>query len=173
MNRKIRPARADDLPRLVAIEVAAGAPFRSLGMDSVADDAPPAIDHLASFQSAGRAWVVPDDDDLPAAYLLLAVVDGAAHIEQVSVDPAFAHRGLGRDLVEHAARWAEAAGHTALTLTSFAEVPWNGPYYQRLGFCVVAAEEQGPGLRGLREQEAARGLDRWPRVAMRRSLRGG
>lgn len=55
-----------------------------------------------------------------------------------------------------------------LRLTTFAEVPWNGPYYARLGFEVLPAERLTEGLRAIRATEAAKGLDAWPRVVMRR-----
>ena len=61
-------------------------------------------------------------------------------------------------------------GLPALTLTTFAYVPWNAPYYARCGFRVLDDAEITPGLRAIREQEAALGLDRWPRVCMRRDL---
>lgn len=57
-----------------------------------------------------------------------------------------------------------------MTLTSFALAPWNAPYYARLGFVVISAAEQPPELREIRRIEAERGLDTWPRVAMRRQL---
>ena len=76
--------------------------------------------------------------DFPVApalgYLVLDVVDDAAHVEQVSVDPAAARQGIGRALLGHAARWAVGEGFRALTLTAYLDVPWNGPYYERLGF---------------------------------------
>src|SRR6476646_10082429 len=53
----IRLARRDDLPALREVERAAGAPFRDVGMDAVADDEPPSIEELAVFQQDGRAWV--------------------------------------------------------------------------------------------------------------------
>jgi N-acetylglutamate synthase-like GNAT family acetyltransferase len=109
-------------------------------------------------------------DGPPVAYLLTGSVDGNAHIEQVSVHPAAAHRRIGRALIEHVARRERAAGVPALTLCTFAEVPWNAPYYARLGFRVLRAEELTPGLRLLRAAEARAGLDRWPRVCMRREL---
>lgn len=59
---------------------------------------------------------------------------------------------------------------TALTLTTFSDVPWNRPYYERLGFRVLDEVELSPGLRRIRREEAQRGLDRWGRVAMRRRL---
>ena len=58
----------------------------------------------------------------------------------------------------------------ALTLTTFRDVPWNAPYYRRCGFRVLDEQEWTPGLRAIREREAGHGLDRWPRVCMRRDL---
>lgn len=166
----IRPARLEDLALLRELERAAGAPFRDLGMTAIADDDPPSIAELADFQQDGRAWVAVDDADRPVGYLLVSVVDGAAHVEQISVHPEHARRGRGRALLQTALTWAARQGLYAMTLTTFAEVPWNGPYYQRLGFRVLAEEELGEGLRRVRKQEAARGLDTWPRVAMRRQV---
>jgi Acetyltransferase (GNAT) family len=75
------------------------------------------------------------------AYLLADLVDGTMHIEQVSVHPDCARRGVGRSLLEHAAGRASAAGLPALTLTTFSEVPWNAPYYERCGFRRLAGSE--------------------------------
>lgn len=79
-----RPARSDELPLLVEIERAAGAMFRDLGMDGVADDDPGSVEELAAFQRGGRVPVYPDAQGRPVAYLLLGVIDGYAHVEQVS-----------------------------------------------------------------------------------------
>ena len=78
--------------------------------------------------------------------------------------------GLGRQLIETASAWAQGRRLTALTLTTFAEVPWNAPYYARLGFHVVPQEDLTAGMRGIRDREAARGLDAWPRVSMSRAV---
>ncbi len=143
-------------------------------MAAIADDDPPTMEDLEAYQAQGRAWVATDDeagDDVAVAYLLVDVVDGAAHIEQVSVDPAHARQGLGRRLIETVAIWAAGQGLDAVTLTTFAEVPWNAPYYARLGFTVVPDAEVGPGLLAVRRHERELGLDAWPRVTMRRPLR--
>jgi GNAT superfamily N-acetyltransferase len=166
----IRAARRDDLALLVEIERAAGETFRSLGMDSVADDDPGSVEELTSYAEGGRALVAADADDRPVGYLLLDVVDGAAHVEQVSVHPDHARRGLGRGLIERAASWASAHGLHALTLTTYVDVPWNGPYYERLGFRYLSPDEETPGLRAIRDRERASGLDAWPRACMSRSL---
>jgi GNAT superfamily N-acetyltransferase len=166
----IRSARGDELDKLRELERAAGSIFRQLGMDAVADDEPPSIAALAVLQAAGRAWVSTDEADEPVAYMLVQIIDASAHIEQVSVHPRAARQGLGRALIETAAAWARQHGLKALTLTTYRDVPWNLPYYQRLGFHVVDDPQITPGLRRVRAQEADAGLDRWPRVVMRRSL---
>ena len=167
----IRGARVDDFPALRELERAAGTAFRELGMDDVADDEPPAIADLAVFQADGRAWVFADDADTPIAYLLVQHVDGNAHIEQVSVHPGHARKGLGRALIDAAGVWAEHHGLAALTLTTYANVPWNAPYYERLGFEALTDHQLSEGLRRIGEHEADRGLARWPRVTMRRPVR--
>ncbi|MEV4145129.1 GNAT family N-acetyltransferase [Amycolatopsis sp. NPDC049691] len=166
----IRLARPDDLPALIDVEREAGGLFRAVDMAAIADDDPGSVAELAVYQADGRAWVAVDDDDRPVAYLVAEVVDGHAHVEQVSVRPSHARRGLGRALIETLAEWAVARGLPALTLTTFAAVPWNAPYYERLRFRVLADAEIGAGLRAIRRAEAARGLDAWPRVAMIRPL---
>ncbi|MEV6876968.1 GNAT family N-acetyltransferase [Amycolatopsis sp. NPDC051128] len=166
----IRLARPDDLPALIDIEREAGGLFRDVGMTAIADDDPGSVAELAKYQADGRAWVSVDDGDRPVAYLVAEVVDGHAHVEQVSVRPSHARRGLGSALIETLAAWAVSRGLPALTLTTFAAVPWNAPYYERLRFRVLEDAEIGDGLREIRRAEVARGLDAWPRVAMIRPL---
>ncbi|MGH3123918.1 MAG: GNAT family N-acetyltransferase [Streptosporangiaceae bacterium] len=167
---RIRAAGGPELPALQDIERAAGLAFRSIGMPEIAENEPPALDELATYQRAGRAWVTVGKNGRLVAYLLADLVDGNLHVEQVSVHPDCARRGVGRALLEHAAGRASAAGRPALTLTTFSEVPWNAPYYERCGFRRLGEAELTPGLREIRCLEAGHGLDRWPRVCMRRDL---
>ncbi|MDN3351576.1 GNAT family N-acetyltransferase [Actinomadura sp. DC4] len=170
---RIRAVRGDELPILQQIERAAGESFRDIGMAEIADDEDFPLEVLEAYRRAGRAWVAADDgptDDRPVAYLIADLVDGNLHIEQVSVHPDSARRGIGRTLLDHAASRAAADGMPALTLTTFTDVPWNAPYYERCGFRSLEEAELTPGLRAVRDHEAAHGLDRWPRVCMRRDL---
>jgi GNAT superfamily N-acetyltransferase len=167
---RIRAVRRDEFSVLRDIEWAAGAAFRDVGMPEVADDEPFSDEELGRYAHAGRAWVAVDDADVPVAYLLADVVDGNLHVEQVSVHPRCARRGVGRELLDHLAGVARAERVPALTLTTFTEVPWNAPYYARCGFHPMTEGMIGPELRAVRAREAAHGLDRWPRVCMRRPL---
>ncbi|MEU5320761.1 GNAT family N-acetyltransferase [Streptomyces sp. NPDC021056] len=166
----IRAVRLDELTVLQDIEWAAGQCFRDIGMPEIADDEPLTLGELARYHHAGMAWVATDDADTPVAYLIADLVDGNLHVEQVSVHPDSAHRGIGRLLLDHLAAHATSQGVPALTLTTFTEVSWNAPYYARLGFRILDDSNHTPGLREIRRREAAHGLDRWPRACMRREL---
>ncbi|GAB3694048.1 GNAT family N-acetyltransferase [Saccharopolyspora tripterygii] len=165
----IRSANEADVALLRQLERDAGRAFAPLGMDLVAEDEPPSPETLRSYVAAGRAWVHVAGTT-PLAYLIADVVDGCAHVEQVTVHPEHAGRRIGLGLIEHLAAWARFRGLPALTLTTFTEVPWNGPYYLRCGFRYLSDSEITPGLREIRAAETRAGLDAWPRACMRREL---
>jgi len=166
----IRPPSTDELPALRTIEWLAGERFRDVGLPEVADDEPPPLGVLARYARDGRCWVAVDDTDSPIGYVLVDSVDGNAHVEQVSVDPAHQGSGVGRALMERVSAWARESGMPALTLTTFDDVPWNAPLYRHLGFRVLGEDELGPGLRAVRDAETAHGLDPARRVCMRLEL---
>ena len=165
----IRPPAADELARLVEIEAAAGQAFADHGMPEIAADDPGSPEELEAYRRAGRAWIAADGDG-PVAYLLAAEVDGCLHVEQVSVDPAHAGRGIGAALIDHLAGVARAERRPALMLTTFRDIPWNAPYYARLGFTELPQGEWGPQLRALVAHEATAIPGDHPRVAMIRRL---
>jgi len=166
----IRASTPADGDRLRAIERAAGERFRAVGLPEIADDEPPPTEVLADYAVAGRSWVAQDPDGRVIGYVIVDVVDGDAHIEQVTVDPDQQGRGVGRALVDHVRSWAAGAGMGAVTLTTFRDVPWNAPLYRHLGFSDLADDELGPELRAVRAAEAAHGLDPARRVCMRMDL---
>lgn len=166
----IRPARPDDGPALRALELAAGEQFRDIGMGDIADHDPPSLDTFARYAREGRSWVAADEDDGPIGFVLVDEVDDAAHIEQVSVHPYWQGHGVGRALIDQAEAFAVANRTSSLTLTTFADVPWNRPLYEHLGFVVLAEDELTPELRALRDDETAHGLDPATRVCMRRPV---
>ena len=166
----IRPARLDDLERVQAIEAAAGEAFRSIGMDTVADDEPPNLDELAAYVRSGRAWVAADGNDEPVGYILVEEIDSCVHIAQVSVHPRHARQKIGSRLIQTAACWGAANELTEMTLTTFEHVPWNAEYYRRLGFRTVPEELWTEGLRLVVEREAVLDLAAWPRVVMKKRI---
>ena len=166
-----RLAREGDLRWLQEVEIAAGRLFLEVGMPEIAGDEPLSIEHLDDYRTAGRAWVIDDAAATPVAYVLADVLDGHAHVEQVSVHPDAAGRALGARLIDEVAAWARASAMPAVTLTTFRGVPWNAPYYARLGFRVLGDDEIGPELRArCVDEQRLHGLDPAQRVCMRREV---
>ena len=166
MTRSIRRASSGDLHLLAAVEVAAGVRFRELGLDSIADDPGPTAAELAPHVDDGTIWVAETGDGV-VGYATASIVDGEGHLDQVSVVPGAGGMGFGFGLITKVHDWAASEGLPSVTLTTFRDVQWNGPYYERLGYLTLADNELGPELRAIRHAEIEAGLDVLPRVAMR------
>ena len=164
----IRTPRITELELLQDIERDAGQAFAEIGMGEIADAEPLSVAELEQFRRDGRAWIATDARDVAIAYLLSTVVDRCAHIEQVSVARSARSRGIGALLIDHLGQTATAEGREWVTLTTFRDVPWNAPYYQRLGFTTVNIPGQGRELADLVAREASSSLGGFPRVAMKR-----
>ena len=165
----VRPAREADVAPLPAMQVAAGGLFRDLDMDLVADGPAPDVALFDAAQVAGRLLVALVEEQV-VGFVRLEVLDGALHVEQVTVAPGFGGRGIGRRLMVAAEHLARQTGCGRLTLTTFRDVPFNGPFYASLGWQVIPQDDLSPGLAAARREEADAGLDEWPRQAMVRHL---
>ena len=166
MAVEIRPLRTDDAAFTPEIERRAGEAFRDVGLPEIAEHEPYSPNELEEYIEAGRAWAAIVDGRV-IGYVLVEVVAGNAHVEQVSVHPDHQGQGAGRALMDRARQWAAETNRPAVTLTTFADVPWNRPLYERLGFVVLREDEIGPELAAVREHEATLGLDPSIRVCMR------
>lgn len=157
----VRVARPEEYARLRSIELEADDLYLTVGIGPFpVDDVHDRLDEMAVVFAAG---------DPPVGFVGVELLDGEAHIDQLSVLAAEGGRGTGRALLDEAIRWARHAGLPAVTLTTFRDVPWNAPFYRRVGFEVVTEPASGLGER--RADERAEGFDRFgTRVAMRLTL---
>jgi GNAT superfamily N-acetyltransferase len=149
----IRVARPDDLAALPIIERAAAAVFRTTPYAHLADDDLVSADEVDLAHE--YVWVVVDGADRPIAFAIVHLLSESVHLHELDVHPDYARQGLGR-LIATIADWARGA--TALTLTTFDDMPWNGPYYARLGFRTLDLATLSPGLQAVRQGEAEAGL---------------
>ena len=129
---------------------------------------------MAWFDQAARErrlWTaVTRASGLPVGFALVTIVDGSAHLHEMDVHPDHGRRGLGTALVGAVVEWARGKRFSCVTLTTFRHLPWNGPFYRRLGFEALSPAELTPGLARLLDQEVRDGLDGSKRVAMRLDL---
>ena len=166
----IRDATARDIAAMQDIEVDAGGRFAEAGLPQIAADPPPTAAELSPYVRSGTAWIAIDESRQPMGYALGSVVDDHAHLDQVSVARRAQGLGVGRALIERVARWGNHHGLGAITLTTFRDIPFNGPLYAHLGFSELAPDEWGPELAAIRAAERSAGLDLAPRIAMRRVI---
>lgn len=172
MTLVIRPAGIEDLPTIQSIERASAQRF--LGwMDAIAADDPTSLDTLAARCATGDLLVVSDVSASSAplvGFVMFRPVDDSMYIEQIDVLPAFGRRGIGATMLDAVAQRARGKGFTRLTLSTFREIPWNAPYYRRLGFTDLIDGHLTPGLSKVRREHQARGLDENARVFMAQAL---
>lgn len=161
----IRAARRQDIPRLQEIERAAATRFAEVGLPAAT--ALPLVDahsHAVAIDEA-RTLVVLDAEHAPVAFAIVERTPDAVHLREIDVVPEAGGLGLGRRLIERVIADARAAGARAVTLTTFRDIPFNAPYYARLGFRIVA-DADDERLGAIRSAERAAGIDIAPRVAM-------
>ena len=165
---RITAARANDLPLLPAVELAAARLLAGHAPESVVTETT-SDGELKEALLLGHLWVALADD-VPVGFAHVKVLEPTvAHLEEIDVHPEHGRRGLGTKLVMAVCAWAARDGYRSVTLTTFRDLPWNMPFYARLGFQVIVPEEFSPALRSVIEDETRRGLDPRRRVAMRRT----
>jgi GNAT superfamily N-acetyltransferase len=101
-----------------------------------------------------------------AGFLIAQPFSRELHIWEMDVAPAFQGQGIGAGLVRAAQIDARNTGFKALTLTTFRDLPWNAPFYARLGFEEVTALDAHPRLAGELANEVDDGLPADRRCAM-------
>jgi ribosomal protein S18 acetylase RimI-like enzyme len=158
---EVRPARPDELPLLAEIDARAETLFTVAGLQLPRIVFP--VDKLPDSKAVfvqGRP---------PVGFVRVEEVDGLAHVEELAVLPSHMRRGIGSALLEAACAWAAGAGYPAITLITYADVAWNGPFYAARGF--VEVDALTPELAELRDWERTVGLDAiGRRIVMRRAL---
>jgi len=166
----ITAARLEDLTRLPAIELAAARLLAGHAPESVLNETT-SLDVLEKAQREGHLWVALADD-VPVGFAHVELIEPeAAHLEEIDVHPEHGRHGVGTKLVLQVCEWAAGQGYESITLTTFRDVPWNMPFYARLGFGIVPSEQVSTGLRTVVDNETRRGLDPSRRVVMKRRSR--
>jgi GNAT superfamily N-acetyltransferase len=147
------------LNKLGTVERSAASVFRSVGLAWLADGGTmdPAV--LAALCRDGTLWVAADERNEPVGFLAAHRLDGYFYIAEVSVAASHQRQGIGARLVGAAIEHGRRLGVGAITLTTYRDLSWNGPFYARLGFVEIDADETGPGQRGKLREDAEFGHD--------------
>ena len=149
-----------------AIERAAAEKFRNVpGLESLDFDETWKTGDLRRLIGKGHCLVVHSSDQM-VGFLASEPFSRELHIWEMDVHPANQGRGIGAGLIRACQIDARNTGFKALTLTTFRDVPWNGPFYKKLGFEEVTALDAHPRLASELALEADHGLPAEKRCAM-------
>lgn len=168
---RIVPGEAHHVPAIAAVERAAATLFDPADVSAVLRAETSDPEELEQARRDGWLWVALDPEERVVGFAHVEPLGGNAHLEELDVHPEHGRRGLGRALVEQVQRATRERGLPAVTLTTFAHVPWNAPFYASLGFESLDPDELPEALRERRAHEDAEGLAAEKRVVMRWSAR--
>jgi ribosomal protein S18 acetylase RimI-like enzyme len=149
----VRLATTQDLPALNSVELLAAERFAKAALTAELQKRTVPLHELQAAQTVGQVWVAVKEDNEPVGFLLAKVLDHNLHISEMSVLPSFGRQGIGATLLRAALQHAVHAGLKGVSLTTFATVPWNAPFYAKQCFRQLAQSEIGPGLASLIQQE--------------------
>jgi ribosomal protein S18 acetylase RimI-like enzyme len=166
----IRLAATEDLPFLPEIEAEAARRLKDIGMTTLYEQFAPyvtSVETFAAYLAAGRLRVAIEDGR-PVGFIMVSKIDDHAHIDEVDVLPDYGRRGIGRALMDRACNWAKAQGLITVTLSTQANVPWNQPYYEKLGFEIMPPAEWTPAYQKIQQIEIDAGFPMQDRVLMKK-----
>lgn len=166
MSLNIRLALPTDTPILPSIEEDAAQVFRSVeGLEWLADQNGAAPETYLKLIECQTVWIA-ESGHAACGFVAARIEQHELHIVEVSVRSDQQRKGIARALIETAAVAARRLSLTALTLTTFRDLPWNEKYYTKLGFARLEEAELSERLEQQLGLDTAAGLPRERRCAM-------
>lgn len=164
-------AAPEEIPALIAIDLAAGQLFAGTGLlpeDALGDHVP--ADVFEAAIPLGHVHSVRDHKGALVAFVLTSVRENVLYLDQISVDPAEGRKGLGGALIGRVVAEAKDRGLKRIVLSTFRDLPWNGPFYRRHGFRELSRKKMEKWMIEIESAQDERGLDVRARCFMARKL---
>lgn len=165
----IRLATAQDLDALAGIEESADSRFEAWFGPAPFGSSAGTDGHRRAARS--RFILVATVGPGLVGFAQVLDVEGGAHLEQLSVRAEAGRQGAGRALVYAATDRALANGSHSMTLRTYADVPWNGPFYETCGFREIPDADSAWHREMLRHEDELGLAKHGRRVLMARELR--
>ncbi len=167
----ITTAELDDIPALISVDKAASALFAPTGLlePEALDDHVPA-DVFETEIPSGNVFAARNQHGWAIGFALVRLRGSGLYLDQVSVHPDHGQMGIGRALVIRVLTEAEARKLPHVSLSTFRDLPWNGPFYASMGFKEIAADRLEPYMKDIEEAQRPF-MDVSERCFMRRKVR--
>lgn len=133
----LQPATAADFSRLAEIELAAARLFPPGRVPDLDDTVP--VTQLHQGVQARLLWVALQQE-VAVGFTLCTLHEQYLHLLEVAVHPDWGQQGIGRLLVAQVIEHARQRGLPGVTLTTFRDLPFNGPFYASMGFAEIPSD---------------------------------
>jgi GNAT superfamily N-acetyltransferase len=173
---RVRPARGNEIGELQNIDLASATLFRGSGLIDFGPLGEPTQpipeDRLRKGFGDGLIWVAVDQMEELVGFALCSDRGNDLYLDQLSVLPRHGRQGLGTRLVRRCLQEGEARSYKWVSLSTFRKVPWNGPFYRKLGFREIPVWRLQDWQVEIRELQKTT-MDVKLRCFMQRSVRRG
>ena len=166
----IRFTNKNDYQFLPGIEDSAGKAFLAIGMEDIAcmDNLP--VSYYNKVTEPSYIMVAESKNAALVGFCLINLVDSQPHIKELSVAREHSGQGIGKALINRICEESKQKGYKSITLTTFAEVPFNAPFYKKLGFKQFDINNEWPELSSILQKEKDGPLKAYSRIAMIKHL---
>ena len=167
----ITAAELGDIPALISVDKAASALFEPTGLltpDALQDHVPAEV--LETEIPAGNVFAARNQHDWAVGFALIRPRGTGLYLDQVSVHPDHGKKGLGRALVIRTLAEAEHRKLPHVSLSTFRDLAWNGPFYASLGFREISRGQLEPYMLEIEDAQKPF-MDVTKRCFMRRKVR--
>ena len=177
INYTVRLANKVDIASLPEIEKAAAQQFSPyLDWLNISADILEGLvsqKFLLQAQLDSRLWVAVVEThqiEKPVGFIVVKFLPKSCFVVELDVHPNYSRMGIGSALVEACCDGAQGRGFNQVSLTTFRKIPWNVPFYERLGFEILPNKLWTPEIHAIVNHEARYGFAPDKRVVMCRNL---
>lgn len=160
MSLTIRRAASGELSALVALEQAAD---RLFPVGRVVEGDTLSVAEHRTFMTEGLLLVASHEATL-VGFVACKYTANGMHMYALAVHPEHMRKGFGTQLVRSVVANAQARSCKSISITTFEDICFNAPYYEKLGFRTLADDELSVMLKTILTAERSAGLTH--RVAM-------
>ncbi|MBI6273960.1 GNAT family N-acetyltransferase [Proteus mirabilis] len=154
----IRPTQLVDANQLPKIEQSAGKLFSSIKeLSWISESGVQSVEAHIQFIHQHAHWVAVNHDNHPVGFIMTQQLPESVFIHELSVSQDWQNKGIGKLLIQTVKNEAKLQQFNAVTLTTFRDVPWNAPYYQRLGFYILLEHQIPYSLQQILDNEVVHG----------------
>ncbi|MGB7432564.1 MAG: GNAT family N-acetyltransferase [Ahrensia sp.] len=165
----LRGFEPDDLPVLWDVESAATRQLAAAGYPELLKQSADPLAFEAQFAGKG-VWIAADENNQAVGYAIAGELADLFWLHQMSVVPSHGRKGIGTALLMAVINHAKWAFHSAIGLTTFRDVAFNAPFYEKAGFMRVNPASLSQSLQAQLAKECAPGIEVSSRVVMVRRL---